>query len=181
MRKLKRRIAVSKSALPETTKDACLSDDGKYRWWLSREWEHGDGTCVFVMLNPSTADALEDDATIRRCVGFAEREGCNKLVVVNLFSYRTTYPVQLLNARHPIGEHNEQHLIEAVEQADVLIVAWGNDGGFEERDQEVMKLLRDHAPVDVHCLGTTGAGFPKHPLRLRKDTPLEVYEGRDDF
>lgn len=171
-----------RSKLPETTKDALISDCEQYRWWLSRKWGRGKRTCVFVMLNPSTADALEDDATIRRCVGFAEREGCNILKVVNLFAYRTTYPYELPKAADPIGHpQNDEYIIGAVEDADVLIVAWGENGAFEDRDQEVMKILHDYAPVDVQCLGVTRSGCPKHPVRLRKDTPLEVYEGRTDF
>lgn len=48
---------------------AVISDCGQYRYALSRGgWMGGKGTVLFVMLNPSTADASEDDPTIRRCV-----------------------------------------------------------------------------------------------------------------
>jgi len=68
------------------TRDAGLSADQRYRYWLSRRWGHQDhGYLLWIMLNPSTADALKDDATIRKCMGFAKRMGYECIVVVNLY------------------------------------------------------------------------------------------------
>ena len=66
---------------------ADISPDGLYRYTLGRTWGDGD-TCVFIMLNPSVADAESDDPTIRRCRGFAEALGCGSLLVANLYAYR---------------------------------------------------------------------------------------------
>lgn len=168
---------MTRRSLPETEPDAELSDCGKYRWWLSRRW--GDGTtCVFIMLNPSTADAQEDDATIRRCVGFADRWGHKRLLVVNLFAYRATHPSDLMAAFYPVGGYNDDHIRRAVEQADKVVVAWGNAGAYEDRDTDVMELLDD---TEVQCLGVTRYGCPKHPVRLAYDTPLVPYEGRPEL
>jgi hypothetical protein len=41
---------------------------------------------TFVLLNPSTADAVQLDPTLRRCVGFAKREGYGGMVILNLRS-----------------------------------------------------------------------------------------------
>jgi len=57
---------------------AVLSDCGKYRYLLERDISMlNRGTVLFVMLNPSTADAENDDPTIRKCKGFADRLGCS--------------------------------------------------------------------------------------------------------
>lgn len=65
-----------------------------YRYSLEREWS--DAPCIgFVMLNPSTADATNDDPTIRRCTRFAQFWGYGAIEVVNLFAYRATRPIQL--------------------------------------------------------------------------------------
>lgn len=77
---------------------AVISPDGVYRYRLDRELptqlETRSRTVCFVMLNPSTADADQDDPTIRRCLGFAETWGYDKLVVVNLFGYPQRRPVR---------------------------------------------------------------------------------------
>ena len=84
-------------------RSAVLSDDGKYRYQLDRKWGPGEVMLTFVMLNPSTADANEDDPTIRRCVNFAKRELFHGIRVLNLYAYRTPSPAQLWLADDPIG------------------------------------------------------------------------------
>jgi hypothetical protein len=72
------------SRVTDIRRSADISACGRYRWWLRRSWdlwtpqgEHvqGKGVCCFVMLNPSTADATQDDPTIRRCSRFARDWG----------------------------------------------------------------------------------------------------------
>ena len=60
--------------------DALLSPCGCYRYALWRRWEPGPQV-LFIMLNPSTADELTDDPTIRRCIGFARSWGFGSLAV----------------------------------------------------------------------------------------------------
>jgi len=68
-------------------KDALISSCGKYRYHLERHW--GDvKPCLFIMLNPSTADGRKDDSTIKRCVAYAMSWGYGKLYVINLFALR---------------------------------------------------------------------------------------------
>jgi hypothetical protein len=75
---------------------AVFDETGSYRYLLGREWE-GTGEAVgFIMLNPSTADAMTNDPTIRRCIGFARAWGYGSLWVGNLFAYRSRDPKRLL-------------------------------------------------------------------------------------
>lgn len=76
----------------EQLRGAVISDDGRYRYRLWRTWAPELPRMAWIMLNPSTADAEVDDPTIRRCVGFAKREGCGGIEVVNLYAYRSTDP-----------------------------------------------------------------------------------------
>ncbi len=151
----------------------------EYRYALTRMWGSGL-VAVFMMLNPSTADALTDDATIRRCVRFAQREGCGALAVVNAFALRSTDPAVLATNPDAVGPNNAQ-VVQAVLAAAVagghpVIGAWGADN-FLVRSGHIHTVAKWIAEVgaDLKCLGTTQAGHPKHPVRLHSDTPLVAY------
>lgn len=111
----------------EVTRNAELSPCGLYRYWLWRKWSDGGKRVTFVMLNPSTADALMDDPTIRKCVGFAKRLGFDELFVVNLFAYRATEPKELQRVGWRIAEGpaNDNHTATACMLASLVIAAWG--------------------------------------------------------
>ena len=146
-----------------------LSPDGRYRFELSRYWEAGLPTAVFVMLNPSTADADEDDPTIRRCVGFAQREGCGGLTVVNLFAYRATDPKHLKSVADPTGPDNAVKVGNVVGGATgPVICAWGAHKIVERSG--VARALKNHD--GTVCLGVTANGSPRHPLYVKGDAPL---------
>lgn len=154
-------------AMFDTGKSAVLSDDGKYRYRLTRQW--GEGKPVaFVGLNPSTADAQTDDPTIRRMMGFARRWGFPGITVSNLFAVRLTYPAGLYDVEAPVGPANDCVLETLAQIADLIVVCWGNQGIFEERCDDVGKIL-----PPAKCFGLTRAGQPKHPLYLSAETPLE--------
>src|SRR5687767_8369822 len=75
----------------------------RYRYALSRTWDARLPTVLFICFNPSKADAIEDDPTIRRCIGLARKLECGRLVVANLFAYRTTKPADLRRTERPVG------------------------------------------------------------------------------
>lgn len=159
---------------------AVLSPDKLYRYQLHRSWRHPDEArtvCTFIGLNPSTADASEDDPTIRRCVRFADDWGCTDLYMVNLFAFRSTDPQNLLSMRDPVGPENDRYLIEACLQSNIIVAAWGAHKMARKRDAEVRSLMvggRRMASL-LRCLGTTKDGSPKHPLYIKADTILEDY------
>jgi len=147
---------------------AVLSDDGRYRYHLWRNLDRS-GTqraLVFVMLNPSTADAEKDDQTIRRCLGYARRNGCNRLEVVNLFAWRATHPSELRDAAEagcdPVGHDNLLHVDEALRRGRV-VVAWGS-GAAACPSTPVAELLANWSQP-MWCLGRTKDGHPRHPSR----------------
>lgn len=155
---------------------ATISPCGRYRYTLSRELGGlmPGGTCVFVMLNPSTADADLDDPTIRRCMGFAKGWGHSRLEVVNLFAYRSTDPKAMALAESPIGPDNDAHLLRAAYGADRIICAWGAHGVHMQRSARVAGLLRAGG-YQLQHLGLTKAGQPRHPLYLAGATQPEVW------
>lgn len=163
--------------LPGTLASAELSDDGCYRYKLTRHWDARRESVAFIMLNPSTADALTDDMTLRKCQGFAKRWGAGSLVVVNLFALRATDPAELAHADDPVGPRNDDWLIDTLRaRHSAHIAAWGHKGGFLERDrivtgmaQELGKQLLRIGPP------TPQRSMPRHPSRLAYELELQAH------
>lgn len=152
---------------------ATLSSCGRYRYLLTRELDTGDGTVCFVMLNPSTADAAVDDPTIRRCLGFTRRLGYARMVVVNLFAWRATDPADLWSAPDAVGPRNDQEVLAAALDAELVVAAWGAlDKAWEQRARDVRLLLARSGREHLACLGLTKSGHPRHPLYLRADAEV---------
>lgn len=151
---------------------AVISDCGLYRYVLTRTWDACLPRISFVMLNPSTADANQDDPTIRRCMGFARDWGCGGIQVFNLFALRATNPNELHDVDDPVGPHNDLFIREHIDQR--IVAAWGVMGTYRDRERHVLELLR-RMPVTVECLGVTKHGRPKHPLYVPAATKLERF------
>ena len=158
-----------RAVLGHATFSAC----GRFRYRLSRTWRP-DPPLLFVMLNPSTADAREDDPTLRRCFGFAQRAGFGALEVVNLFAYRATDPRDLRAAGYPVGPRNDEHIAAAVRDSAALCLAWGSNATRLARVAEVLALLRG-LRARPQCLRLTRDGCPQHPLRLPSDCVLRPF------
>jgi hypothetical protein len=146
---------------------AVFSSCGKYRYMLSRTWTPGEKYCVFVGLNPSTADEEKDDPTIRRCISYAQRWGYGGMVMLNLFAFRSTDPKGLLSVEDPVGPENDTwfDLIYFSPNVDKVVAAWGVHGSLKKRDQEI----KDRMAYGFEVFGLTKEGHPKHPLYLKKD------------
>lgn len=162
---------------------ALVSEDGVFRYWLTREWSPELGRAprrlCFVMLNPSTADASGDDPTIRKCVGFARLAGFNVVAVANLFAFRATDPKTLVNedARRNldvVGPDNDFHIHCEMREADLVIAAWG---AAETRSINariaVVRAAADDLGKYLWCLGVTKSGAPRHPLMVAYKQPIE--------
>lgn len=176
--------------------EAKVSDCGKYRYWLTRG-DDDRSKMIFIMLNPSTADAAQDDPTIRRCVGFAKREGFDSIVVLNLYALRATDPRELETEEGDLDEtirvvgpdnhfHIDVQLCKArMDNIDLggmdgrkdgdfpfeVVYAWGAGGGLHGQDEVVDRIVREQG-ITPKCFGLTRDGHPRHPLYLRKDEPL---------
>ncbi len=164
-------------------KGAHVSDCGRYRYRLWRKWgDEGGASCCFVMLNPSTADAENDDATIRRCIAFAKREGYASLSVVNLFAWRSTDPKAMFRDRitldAPIagGLFNDAAIFDEMSKAGLIIVAWGaQKEAFIRARVDRVREYAVRCRQKLYCLGRTKNGQPRHPVRLAGNTPLELF------
>jgi hypothetical protein len=158
------------STLFDMGSSAIFSPCRTWRYVLKRSWDDGGirrEPAVFIGLNPSTANETTDDPTIRRCVGFAKRWGCGGLVMLNLFAFRATDPVDMYQAADPVGLENDAWLDAETRGRIFVIAAWGNHGAYRNRDAEVARNIQG-----LRCLGTNANGSPKHPLYVRGDAQL---------
>ena len=141
---------------------AVVSEDGQYRYMLTREWDRSKQKVGYIMLNPSTADANNPDRTITKIMNITKNMGYGGLIVTNLYAYRTPYPRELKKANYPEGPHNRRYIELMLKLCPLVIYAWG-DGGKEP-------AWLSEAVKNPLCLKLTKKGSPNHPLYLKKNT-----------
>ncbi|MEL7071915.1 MAG: DUF1643 domain-containing protein [Cyanobacteria bacterium J06581_3] len=156
------------------SRNAVFDKTGDYRYRLGRRWQSDGAEVAFVMLNPSRADEAIDDPTLRACIQFAQRWQYASLSVVNLFGYRTPHPAELKQATDPIGPENDAYVLQAVEQADKVVLAWGNHGVWMGRDHAILQQLSPYAHKLV-CLQQNKGGQPRHPLYVKREQPITPF------
>lgn len=148
-----------------------------YRYDLFYKLGDTGPVVVFIMLNPSTANELDPDPTVTRCMGFARSLGASALRVSNIFALRSTDPLELVKSDVlPVGPLNDQYITDITED-EFVICAWGEPSNarlkrlVRERSACVVELLGDRK---LHALKLTKSGVPRHPLYLRGDSqPVE--------
>ncbi len=151
-------------------KEAEISSDGIYRYWLSRIWFPHKPYVCFVGLNPSIADADIDDPTIKKCVRYSLLWHYGGLVMVNLFAYRATKPRKMMTATSPVGPLNDEFIKRFSKDAGLTIMAWGNNGSHKNRNSEVIPLL-----TEPYYLVLTNKEHPHHPLFLKYDMEPKIW------
>ena len=149
-------------------KDAIISSDDKYRYMLSRIWDKSKSKVMIIGLNPSMADASQDDPTIRKCIKYAKSWGYGGVYMLNLFAFRTPKPKVMFVADEPIGIENDKYLMDYSLKCDKVVCAWGNDGNYKNRSSEAKSKLSN-----LHYLMLNNSGEPAHPLYLKPElTPV---------
>ncbi len=160
---------------------AVISQCKRYRYVLRRRLDYGyhsarESSVLWVMLNPSTADAVIDDPTIGKCLAFSRGWGFKQMSVVNLFALRSTDPKALsqCSLEESIGPDNDAYIREEAAYAQEVICAWGIHGALGGRPERVMSTLR-LADAELKALRVCKNGEPGHPLYLAANTERFPY------
>jgi hypothetical protein len=163
----------------EATFSPCMA----YRYTLRIAWDESKPFIQFIGLNPSTADEIKDDNTVRRCKRFAQRWKFGGMIMTNIFAFRSTDPRPMKAHSNPIGEagtftlgrqrltnRNDYYLALTRTQVTQCVAAWGNHGLHLNRCFAVAKLLSS-----LKCFRITKAGQPEHPLYMPYNVRLMDY------
>jgi hypothetical protein len=159
-------------AFADEHRTAIFSEDRQYRYTLRIAWDESKPFVQFIGLNPSTADEIKDDNTVRRCKRFAQRWNFGGMIMTNIFAYRSTDPRPMKAHSNPIGEtgsfslgrqrftnRNDYYLALTRTEVTQCSAAWGNHGLHLNRCFAVTKLLSS-----LRCFRITKVGQPEHPL-----------------
>lgn len=158
---------------------AIISPCGTYRYALTRDILKRGFRASIIMVNPSTADATTDDATIRKLKGFGSRLGWQSVTVANLFSYRATDVKELAQAVDPIGPLNDGAILSAIMSTDLTVVAWGASGKLPNRLRDrwrTVTRIADAVDRRLYCFGTCADGHPLHPVMIAYANILQAWE-----
>lgn len=144
-----------------------------YRYQLRIIWDPTRKPKMFIGLNPSTADEVQDDPTVRRCINFAKDWGCGGLVMANAFAFRSTDPRPMLKHPDPVGDENTPEYLQSLARVceGNPIAAWGKHADRIKQPGSSMNFSRGYFLEDalrLDCLAINLDGSPKHPLYLAR-------------
>lgn len=146
---------------------ADISDCSEYRLALGREadaltWM--SSTVLFVLNNPSTADAQTDDPTVNRGWAYSQRWGYDRMVFCNVNPHRSTDPALAKIPPEEVLNTNDLVLQSWGARADFVVAAWGVKANKVLVERAVDVLL---SVTKLHMLELSKDGTPKHPLYLK--------------
>lgn len=167
---------------------ATISADGLYRYDLTRSVQPGcpcarctafraaatvrsvppsDGFALFVLCNPSKADAETDDHTERRGWAYTLAWGYSSFKFANTNPFRSTDPKKARMPDETIVTLNDLFLVTHAQAASVVVCAWGtNADRILARRTEAVVRAATAGTDKVRYLALTHKGIPKHPLYL---------------
>lgn len=150
-----------------------FDESREHRLKLKCTWDDTLPECLYIMLNPSTADNDRCDVTLGRCISLAKSNGFGSIKVVNLYPFRTPKPKLLWQATIKSYVENIVTVTKSMENAGTIIVAWGG----QVKKKSDFSWVLDHARKDgktVYCLGENKSRTPKHPF-VERGKKLEKF------
>ncbi|WP_295427016.1 DUF1643 domain-containing protein [uncultured Thiodictyon sp.] len=129
-------------------------------------------TVCAIMQNPSYACVEFADKSVQvleRVVfekDYREFQGVERLVVVNQFAFIQTNG--FVGTDDQIGARNEVAIDQAIEQAEIVLVAWGKDNGYMQRQNDIIRIIQDHR-------GKSLLQTSRHPSRVIYDGFIQEF------
>lgn len=164
---------------------ATYSECGRYRQALTRDWTADDTpprTVLFIGMNPSVASAEVSDPTCHRELNFARDWGFTRYLKGNMLDWRATSPGDIpKDPAEACSARNIPALLDMGQEAELIVMAYGKlHARYQPIVQQVIAAMQG-LEKPVKCLGLNQDGSAKHPLYLRKDTPLMDFPSAAPF
>lgn len=158
---------------------ATFSECGRYRQALTRDWTPEGAApraVLFVGMNPSVAAADVSDPTCHRELMFARDWGFTRYLKGNVLDWRATLPKDIpADPALACSPANIRALVDMAHEAELIVLAYGKlHKRFQPVVQEMLRAM-EATGKPLQCLGLNKDGSAKHPLYLRKDTPLRDF------
>ena len=133
-------------------------------------------TVAFITFNPRFTDTKADDALMRRCIAFSANWGYRRLLMTHLFSRVTSDLAELRRADVKDIANNDEWILDAARQSNLVICAWGVHGAFRGRAEAVLRLI-ERTGTPIACIGETTKHHPRHPLSAALETKPTPWHG----
>ena len=168
--------------------DSC--GDKKYRYRLHRSCSDDSAipiqemekkTLCYILLNPSTAVGEDvNDRTVKRCLNLASAWGYAFIEIVNLYAFRATDPMLLIDEISPIGDRNDECLKLVSKSNMDCVAAWDGMCG-PQRVLDVLKLFEENSGGKrLKCITKPSDSIeeliPRHPSRCSADCRLTDWQ-----
>lgn len=159
-------------------KSAKFNEDRTHRYYLSRIWDEKMSKMLFIGINPSTADGEKDDHTVSRLVKFCQSWGFGGFYIVNLYSFISPEPEDMIDHYNNLTNKMEkalhkQNMAVALRYGRIcsmITFMWGAGIPNQTQADKYIRTFRD-----AYCFGKTREGHPKHPLFLASHTQLTKF------
>ena len=154
-------------------KGAKFSECGKYRYYLYRIWDDIQPLALCIGLNPSTANAEDDDRTITNLTALLQDNGFGGFYMANVFALISPNPEDLRSTPDPLKD-NDYWLDKLRGMVTVTIFCWGS---FKQAQYRIKSIVSRFP--GAMCLGKTDKGKPIHPLAatvwMKSKCKLQLY------
>lgn len=127
--------------------------------------------CCLIGMNPSTANATDNDPTVHKEIHFVKSWGFGGLLKLNAYGFKATKPADMWAARARgidiIGRENTaDYLIGYITEFKVekVVACWGRLK--TDRGWLLAEDLRAIGDLKLDCFKKNSDGSPAHPLYL---------------
>ena len=133
--------------------------------------QQGTKQLFVIGLNPSTADDQKPDPTMKKVIRFAEKNGFNGFVMLNLYPERTANPDNLpkeSDCNEELLTHNLKAIVEVMPNNTAVLACWGNNIYMRTYLLRSLSLIAKELG-NKNCrwlaIKLTKYGNPQHPSR----------------
>lgn len=129
---------------------AQFSPCGRFRYRLTIdkvELPEGRVVCV-IMQNPSVASSEIADRSVKfieKLIFMKEYEefkSVSRIIIVNQFALVQTNDFE--GIEDYVGPENDRYIEDAIDEADIVLIAWGANNPYQERQQTICSMLTQH-------------------------------------